>query len=37
MPYNYIKQIRNRCSKEKDKTTQTALFINTFRNNDYPT
>ncbi len=34
---NEIKRIHNRCSKEKDKITHTAHFINTFRNNDYPT
>ena len=34
---NELKWIHNRCSKEKDKITHTAHFINTPRNNDYPT
>ena len=34
---NEIKRIHNRCSEEKDKITLTAHFINTLRNNDYPT
>ena len=34
---NEIKRIHNRCSKEKEKMTHTADFINTLRNNDYPT
>ena len=32
-----IKRIRNRCSEEKDKITHPAHFINTLRNNYYPT
>ena len=34
---NEIKWIHNRCNEEKDKITHTAHFINTLRNNDYPT
>ena len=33
--YNKIQQIHN--SEEKDKITHTKHFINTLRNNDYPT
>ena len=32
-----IKRIYNRCSEEKDKISHTPHFINTLRNNDYPT
>ena len=34
---NKIKQIHDRGNEDKDKITHTAHFINTFRNNDYPT
>ena len=34
---NETKGICSRCSKEKDKITHIAHFINTLRNNDYPT
>ena len=34
---NEIKWIHNRYSKEKEKITHTIHFINTLRNNDYPT
>ena len=34
---NEIKRIHNRCCQEKDKITHTAHFINTLRNNVYPT
>ena len=32
-----IKRIHNRCNEEKDKITHTAHYINTLKNNDYPT
>ena len=34
---NEIKRTHYRCSEEKNKITHTTHFINTFRNNDYPT
>ena len=33
---NEIKRIHNRCNEENDKITQTAHFINTLRDDDYP-
>ena len=34
---NEIKRIHSRCCEEKDKIKHTSNFINTLRNNDYPT